>query len=100
MYGGVAQLVRATACHAVGRRFESGRPRQIKNPALVVGFWFFGMPGRERGRGSGKREFHRWRRAGRTSAENGGVLRAKLFDCPVVPAKDLEAFHSLFFVYG
>ena len=31
MLGGVAQLVRATACHAVGHRFESGRPRKIKN---------------------------------------------------------------------
>jgi hypothetical protein len=25
--GGVAQLVRASACHAEGRRFESGHPR-------------------------------------------------------------------------
>lgn len=29
-HGGVAQLVRATACHAVGRRFESGRPRSTQ----------------------------------------------------------------------
>ena len=27
--GGVAQLARAPACHAGGRRFESGRPRTI-----------------------------------------------------------------------
>ncbi len=28
IHGGVAQLVRASACHAEGRRFEPGRPRQ------------------------------------------------------------------------
>jgi hypothetical protein len=28
--GGVAQLVRAPACHAGGRRFEPGHSRQVK----------------------------------------------------------------------
>ena len=29
IYGGVAQLVRASACHAEGRAFESRRPRIV-----------------------------------------------------------------------
>ncbi len=32
--GGVAQLVRASACHAEGHRFEPGRPR-IENSTPV-----------------------------------------------------------------
>ena len=42
MLGGVAQLVRASACHAEGRAFESRRPRQShklsKQTALHNGF--------------------------------------------------------------
>ena len=40
--GGVAQLVRASACHAEGRRFEPGRPRQYRKAASweVVFFVF------------------------------------------------------------
>ena len=52
--GGVAQLVRATACHAVGHRFESGRPR------IKIRFLAAFLLGRTRtGKGSGKREFFR-----------------------------------------
>ena len=36
MIGGVAQLVRASACHAEGRRFESGRPRIILGLFLKI----------------------------------------------------------------
>ena len=38
IHGGVAQLVRATACHAVGHRFESGRPRPEPERSSVLGW--------------------------------------------------------------
>ncbi len=36
IFGGVAQLVRASACHAEGRRFEPGRSRKITLKVLLV----------------------------------------------------------------
>jgi hypothetical protein len=51
-------LVRATACHAVGHRFESGRPRKKKNRSWAV-FLFWAKAGTRTGRGSGKRKFPR-----------------------------------------
>ena len=55
MYGGVAQLVRATACHAVGRRFESGRPRIKEKLRPCDGAFLLGLSdeNREGGRGNG-----------------------------------------------
>ena len=40
---GVAQLARATACHAVGREFESHRPLQKEETQVCkdLGFFFF-----------------------------------------------------------
>ncbi len=52
IHGGVAQLVRATACHAVGRRFESGRPRKKENTHKGVFLQATGSNG-EGGRGNG-----------------------------------------------
>lgn len=34
-FGGVAQLVRASACHAEGRGFESHHSRQIRHKHVV-----------------------------------------------------------------
>jgi hypothetical protein len=53
MFGGVAQLVRASACHAEGRRFEPGRPRHTKKEppqkkaVFLLGFWLEAGKGKE-----------------------------------------------------